>query len=243
MTLVLDLLLGLVFLLALIAGWRNGLPRELCAVGGLIGGLWAGLRLTGWALSFAPAMVQRFPFIHAVGFLLIFFVAYFLMQLLGLLASKMIEGKEPSSLSRALALVPGAIRGLGLVVVLAGGTALLAPKGNQVLGDSKVLPHLTPLVLQVARVLPEDIGGRLRRRWHALPFPGVPRVDPANDVEAARITLRALERTAQVLSPASALAAIEARLKIGATELGPERGEDSDHRHREERPRDAEEHA
>lgn len=192
MTLVLDLLLGLVFLLALIAGWRNGLPRELCAVGGLIGGLWAGLRLTGWVLALTPPMVQRFPFIHAIGFLLIFFIAYFLMQLLGLLASKMIEGKEPSSLSRALALVPGAVRGMGLVVVLAGGTALLAPKGNHVLGESKVLPHLTPVVLRVARILPEDIGGRLRRRWQALPFPGVPRLDPANDVEAERLNAEAV---------------------------------------------------
>ena len=184
MTLLLDVLLGIVFLLALLAGWKNGLIRELCAVGGLVFGIWAGLQFTAQLLALAPPAVQRFPYIHAVGFLVLFFFAYFVLQLLGLALSKMIEGKEPSALSRALALFPGAVRGGGLVLVLAGALALLAPKGNRVLAESHVLPILTPGVLRIAKVLPEDVGSRLRRRWQALPFHGAPRGDPADDVEA-----------------------------------------------------------
>ncbi|MCC7141190.1 MAG: CvpA family protein [Candidatus Eisenbacteria bacterium] len=200
MELVLDLLLGLVVLLALVASWRNGFMRELCAVVGLIAGVFGALHFTGMLLGATPPAVQRFPFIQVVAFLLLFFVAYFLFQLVGLALSTLVEGKEPSPLSRGLALIPGALRGFGLIVVLAGGLVMIAPQGNTVLGRSKVLPILRPGAMIVAKILPVDVAGRLRKRWQALPTAGKPPVtDPGKEVEATLLLTRGV-RSADGLS-------------------------------------------
>lgn len=166
----LDALLAIAFLLSLIAGWRNGFFRELFSILGLVAGVIGGFRLTAPLLAYLPENVRRVPGIHVVGFVILFFVLFFFLQLVGFALSRVVEGKDPPVLSRIFGVLLGALRGLALLVLLAAAVLLIAPIGSATLGRSRVLPYLTRPVLWSASLLPEDLSNRIVRRWQAIPF-------------------------------------------------------------------------
>ena len=164
-----DLLLILAFALTALAGLKNGFFRELFSLVGLLVGVAAGMRFTGPILNQLPDT----PFLHtelatAIVFLLVFLVAFALLVIGGNLLALVWEGKTPTMMSRLLGLGVGALRGTLLVTVLAGAIVLLAPWGSASLSDSRVLPFLSPGIEMGARLLPGDLGDRLRFHWDGL---------------------------------------------------------------------------
>jgi membrane protein required for colicin V production len=170
MTLAIDVLLVICFLLTLIAGVRNGFFRELFALAGLAVGVVLAMRFTPVLLAKLPHWFGRSTWGAVLVFLILFLVVSFAFTLTGRAFGAMWEGKNLSGASRALGLLLGAARGLCLVVVLAGALSLLAPPGSRWLGRSHVLPYLTPGVVKGAELLPRDLRAEVVRRWELLPF-------------------------------------------------------------------------
>lgn len=165
----LDLLLVLAFVLTAVAGLKNGFFRELFSLLGLLAGVSAGMRFTGPILGRLPeTSFLQTELATAIVFLLVFLVAFALLVLGGHLLAMVWEGKSPSMMSRLLGLGVGAMRGLLLVVVLAGAVVLLAPWGSASLADSRVLPYLGPGIEVGARLLPGELGERLRFQWDGI---------------------------------------------------------------------------
>lgn len=170
MTLFIDILLALCILLTMIAGVRGGFFRELFALMGVAGGAVAGLRFAPLALSKLPPFFQRSTAAWIMAFVLIFLAAYALASLIGAAFASLWEGKKPSGLSRGLGLVLGGVRGFTLVLFLAGAIALMAPAGSRHLGDSRILPHLSPGIVWASGILPAQARERLLEKWSRLPF-------------------------------------------------------------------------
>jgi membrane protein required for colicin V production len=174
MTILIDVLLVVCFLLTLIAGARGGFFRELFALLGVAGGVVAGLHATGLILHHLPGFLRNSTVGWVIAFVGVFLVTYLLANLIGMAFAALWEGKKPSGPSRALGLILGAGRGLILILFLAGTVVLLSPLGSHRLGRSRVLPWLTPEVRLAAKVLPPAARERLLYRWSRLPFTGDP---------------------------------------------------------------------
>jgi membrane protein required for colicin V production len=168
MTLAIDVLLVICFLLTMIAGVRNGFFRELFALAGLAVGVVLAMRFTPVIMAKLPHWLGRWGAVLV--FLILFLVVSFAFSLMGRAFGAMWEGKKPGAASRALGLVLGAARGVCLLIVLAGALSLLAPRGSPQLGRSRVLPYLTPGVVKGAGLLPRDLRADIVRRWELLPF-------------------------------------------------------------------------
>ncbi len=170
MTVLVDILLALAFVLTALAGLRNGFFRELFSLVGLVLGVVAGMRFTGdLAEQIGVSFIQT-EIGLAILFVALFLAVFALTVLAGGLLAHVWEGKSPGFPSRLMGLGVGALRGFLLVIVLAGALVLLADEGSTTLADSKVLPYLGPGVEAAASVLPNDIGHHLAERWSALPF-------------------------------------------------------------------------
>ncbi|MCA9729232.1 MAG: CvpA family protein [Candidatus Eisenbacteria bacterium] len=165
-----DILLVVAFALTALAGFRNGFFRELFSLLGMVGGVIAGMRLTGVVLDQIDV-----PFLHtelgtSLVFLLLFLLVFAAATILGGLLAMVWEGKSPTGSSRLAGLGLGALRGFLLVTVLAGALTLLSPFGSETLGQSRVMPFLSGGVQLGAGLLPDDLADRLLEYWNALPF-------------------------------------------------------------------------
>jgi uncharacterized membrane protein required for colicin V production len=171
MDLVIDILLAACFALTALAGVRNGFFRELFALGGLAGGLFGGLRLATPILDRAPEWARHSSLAWGVLFCTIFLAIYAAVAIGGKALALAWEGKKPSGPSRLLGLVLGALRGLALVLFLAGLLVMLAPPDRGPLARSRVLPRIDPALRGSVRlVLPPPAAARVLERWDRLPF-------------------------------------------------------------------------
>ncbi len=170
MVLVLDIVLGICFLLTVMDGARNGFFREIFSLAGLGVGLWAAIRFTGPIQQLLPDALSNARASGAVLFLLVCAAIMICFHLVGCAFAVMWEGRKPSPSSRIAGLVLGSARGLGLVLVLAAGLTLLFPPGSQFLGRSRLLPFLSPGIVWGTELLPRDLGDRILWRWGQLPF-------------------------------------------------------------------------
>lgn len=171
MPIAIDVALALCFLLTMVAGIQGGFFREVFALTGLAAGAWAGLRFTTALLASAPAFLRNSPLVWGVVFVLIVVLVLFLFSLVGRLFAAAWEGKKIPGLSRALGAGLGALRGLILVLVLAGVMVSLAPLGSRTLSGTRLLPWLGPVLRPAAAAaLPPPAARRLLDRWEAIPF-------------------------------------------------------------------------
>ncbi len=182
MTLIIDLLLVLCFLLTLASGLRGGFFRELFSLAGVAAGVAAGMHFTGMVAAKLPHLI-RGSIASAIVFLAVFLIVYAILSVTGIAFSALWEGRKPGGASRLLGAAMGAVRGLLLVLVLAGTMVLLSPAGSPRLARSKVLPRLTPAVTRGAVFLPQDVRVRLLERWGQLPFGRAP-IEQAKTHEA-----------------------------------------------------------
>lgn len=169
-TTLIDVLLGLSFVLTSLAGLRNGFFRELFSLVGLALGVIGAIRFTG------PSVAQiDLGFFHSelgatTVFVGIFLLVFVVTSIAGALLATLWEGKSPGLPSRGVGLLLGAFRGYLLVVVLGGAIVLLADEGSSTLARSRVLPWLGPGIAGGAALLPDDLDARLEQRWKAIPF-------------------------------------------------------------------------
>ncbi len=170
MAIALDLLLIVAFLLAIAAGWSNGAVREACSSAGLVAGVLGGLRFAPWALEQAPASMGKIPGADAVAFVAVFLGIFILALLVGSALAILVEGKKLSGPSRLLGLALGALRGLVLMLLLAGAVVMISPRGSTTLARSRVLPTLSSPMERALTLLPQTVRERFRLRWDAIPF-------------------------------------------------------------------------
>ena len=180
MPILIDVALVLCFLLTVAAGVRNGFFREIFALAGLVAGTVAGFRFTPLALAQGPGFLQSSSVVYGIVFAVILVLVLFLFTLFGRLFASAWEGKKVPGLSRFLGAGLGAVRGLILVLVLAGAMAVVSPVGSGTLAQPRVLPWLGPLLRPLAAaVLPPPATRHRVDRWQAIPFRhGPPRPVP-----------------------------------------------------------------
>ncbi|MEZ4651389.1 MAG: CvpA family protein [Candidatus Eisenbacteria bacterium] len=170
MATLIDILLGLAFVLTALAGLRNGYFRELFSLIGMALGVFAALRFTGPVADLIGVSFLRSEFGATILFVAVFIAVFVIASVVGGLLAGVWEGKSPGFASRAVGLLLGAFRGYLLVVVMGGAVVFLADVGSKSLATSRVLPWLGPGIRLGADVLPEDLGANLENRWESIPF-------------------------------------------------------------------------
>ncbi len=164
MALAVDIGLGLILLLSIIAGMRNGFADSLFSVASWLGGAILALYLPRAIVPHLPSGVRGFPGIAILTGVLIFLATFFVVRLLGVAVTG--NGKpKPGPIDRMLGLMIGIARGLIIGAIIASFLVAYLPPEGTVMRKSRALPLLLPAGRIVAGVAPEKIRGRMDQGW------------------------------------------------------------------------------
>ncbi|NAZ82746.1 MarP family serine protease [Kineococcus sp. R8] len=179
-SLVLDVLLVLLLLAQLVAGYREGLLVGLLSLVGLVGGAVLGITvLPGVVADWSPG-VQR-TLVVVVGTIALALVGRLLLGLVGLRVRRRVAWRPARAADALLGAVAGLVSTL-LVVWVVAGAARAAP----VASISTAVTGST-VVRTLDQVVPPQTSGVLRRFWAAAEASGFPRVFDGVDPEPIRV--------------------------------------------------------
>ncbi len=146
----LDIVMGLILLLAVIGGLRKGLARTGIGFAAVIVGLLCALWFYGYAAGFLGTFISSRPLANLVGFLAIFALVLALGGAVSWLAEKFLKFARLSWLNRLLGGAFGAIRGVVTCAVL---VLVLTAFCSKPPPHSVASSRLAPYVMGAARVM------------------------------------------------------------------------------------------
>ncbi len=169
----LDLILGLILIVALIRGIWTGFSKAVSTLLGAFLGLWV-------AIHYFPSLSLRLsPFIQdplwrpLVAFFLMFIIIYLAFVLTGLFVNRFLRTIKLGWVDRLMGAVVGLVKGLVLAGALAFLLTVLLPGNSPVLKGSLLYPRLASVAKLLGNFVPEEMKGRFMWKWRRLePKPG-----------------------------------------------------------------------
>ncbi len=162
-----DIGLGVLVVLSLLAGFKNGFVESLFSLAAWLGGILLGMHLAATVLARLPQVVQRIPGAAILIGVLLFLIAYALLKLLGAaMGSK--GGKEPGVGDRWLGGLFGLARGLFLSAAVASFLVAYIPPDGRIMRESRALPLLAPAGRFVAGMAPAELRAKMDAGWARL---------------------------------------------------------------------------
>lgn len=115
----LDIILGILLILAAIGGLRNGLVAELASLAALVLGIWGAIKFSGITADF---LVENFNFtsryLSIISFIVTFIVIVILVHIVGGVVGKIIETAHLGFLNRMAGLVFGVLKSALILSIL-----------------------------------------------------------------------------------------------------------------------------
>ena len=197
-SLVLDVLLVLLLLAQLVAGYREGLVVGLLSLVGLVGGAVLGITVLPGVVAGWSAGLQR-TLVVVVGTIALALLGRLLLGLVGLWVRRRVAWRPARTADALLGAVAGLVSTL-LVVWVVAGAARAAP----VASISSAVTGST-VVRTLDRVVPPQTSGVLSRFWAAAEASGFPRVFAGAEPEP----IRAVRAPASVVPDTAGLRAAQ----------------------------------
>jgi uncharacterized membrane protein required for colicin V production len=162
-----DIGLGLLAFLSLVAGWRNGFLDSLLSLAAYLAGIVAAVQLTPIISTHLPPWAERVPGSHIVLGVFLFLAAFFLVRLIGAWQASGKSGarKHQEFSDQALGALFGLARGLFLATAIASFLVAYLPRSGRVFQESKSLPLLVGPGRVVAKLAPEGLRSRMTAGW------------------------------------------------------------------------------
>lgn len=183
----LDIALLVILFFFFLRGIFRGFIKEITGIIGLVGGFML-------ASSYYPVMADQLkPFIQnlayrqAIGFEIIFLVAFFLISLIGLLLDKLIKLSVSAVANGLMGAVIGLIKGIVLAaVVLMATTAFIRPN-TPFFKDSITWPYMKAVTESLKEMVPPELKESLEQKAELLTDavkPKLPDITGGDDQEA-----------------------------------------------------------
>jgi membrane protein required for colicin V production len=164
MVILVDVGLVLVVLLSLIAGMRSGFVETLFSLAAWIGGIVIAIHVSRPLLDLMPESVQEIPgAIYVLG-VLVFLVAFALINLVGMLAGHRKERATQAG-DRILGGILGLARGIFLSAAIASLLVAFLPRDGEITRRSGTFRLLSPAGHVVAGLAPQWLRERMDEGW------------------------------------------------------------------------------
>lgn len=164
MVLAVDLGLGLVLLLSLLAGYRSGFLDTLVSLAAWVGGVFVAIYLGEPILQQLPERARSIPGTGVVLGVLLFLLTFAAIRLVGHAAGAG-EHEAKDAGDRFLGALVGAGRGILLAAAVACFLVAFLPPHGRVIRDSRALPLLAPAGRAVTHLAPESLRERMTEGW------------------------------------------------------------------------------
>jgi membrane protein required for colicin V production len=149
----LDVVLGLILIVSVIAAFRNGLTREIIRLAAVVVGFVLGLWFYGWAGGFLEPHLKSRQAAHFAGFAIVFCGVLLVGALLGFVLGKFLRVTGLSFFDHLLGAVFGVLRAALIAVVLV--TGLMAFSHGDAPPAAVAQSHLAPYLVGAADVAAE----------------------------------------------------------------------------------------
>lgn len=140
-------------------GVYRGLIKQVFSIAALIGGIAIGFILYDIAagLFMSMGLVENESIANVGGFIIVGFLAYIVIQILGWITAKLIGTMQLSWLNKAAGGVLGFIMGSMVSFLLVSGIGMYYPQEDSAVENSVLVPYLNQAYAAVKNSLPEDL--------------------------------------------------------------------------------------
>lgn len=115
----LDLILGILLLIAAINGFSKGFVEELAGLAGLVLGIWIAIHFSDMVANFlADSLHWNFKQLSIVAFVITFVIVVILVQIIGSVVNKMVKAVHLGFLNRLAGVILGLAKGALILSVL-----------------------------------------------------------------------------------------------------------------------------
>jgi len=160
-----DIAVYIIIIFFVVIGMTRGLVRQVFSIAALIGGIIIGLIFYDVfaAMFIKDNLVNNESIANVGAFLIVGFISYLLIQILGWLTTKVIGTLHLSWLNRMGGAVVGIIIGVIAAFLFVSTVTLFVTDKDQTVSNSTTIPYLNATYETIKNKLPEDLRASLIR--------------------------------------------------------------------------------
>lgn len=159
---ILDIIIIAVVGVCFIYGIFRGLIKEASSIIGVLAGFYAAYRYYALLSEQIAPWFTEANIASLVSFVVIFLVIFFLITFLGIMIRKALTVASMGWVDRVAGCIFGFVKGILLVAVLIIVLTAFLPRGNRILRESVLAPH----VMQIAEALVELVPADLKTKFY-----------------------------------------------------------------------------
>jgi len=152
-----DIGILVVFGYCLIRGFFKGFVREIFSLIGVIGGFYGASTYYPVVAKLLSRWIPGFPNLNVLSFLLILFVGFVVISLLGTAVKYLLTITFMGWIDRLFGVVTGSIRGVLVVSILLMAATAFVPDWKPLMEKSFLAPKITAAVNTVTQAIPKDM--------------------------------------------------------------------------------------
>ena len=161
----LDVFLGGMLVIFVCRSIWTGFSRSLASLLGVILGFWVAIhRFPSISLRLSP-WIQDEMWRSFISFLLIFFLVYLIIFIVGIMVQKMFKALRLGWIDRLLGAIVGLAKGLVLAGIIIFMLTIFLPSNSPLLRKSCLYPALSQVAQQMGLMVPGHLKGRFMLKW------------------------------------------------------------------------------
>ncbi|MEF3167873.1 MAG: CvpA family protein [Deltaproteobacteria bacterium] len=164
----LDILIGVIIVVAFVRGLWTGFSRSVSTLAGLVAGFWVAMHLFGPLSERLLFILSNEMWARVAAFVLVFLFVYLGFFLVGVVLQGFLRLIRLGWLDRIAGAGVGIAKGLVMVGVLLFVLTLFLPPKSDLLSGSVLYPRLVAVAQGLSALVPVEIRGQFLWRWRNL---------------------------------------------------------------------------
>ncbi len=164
----LDVILGFIFVIAIIRGLFTGFSRSVAGLLGVLTGFWLAANQYAFVSQRLEVFIKDQMWRDLLAFFLIFIVVYLAFAIFGIIIRGIFKVLSLSWMDRILGGGIGFLKGLLISATLIFILTLILPEKSPLLANSYLYPRVSNLARVMTDLVPEDVKAKFMWKWRKL---------------------------------------------------------------------------
>lgn len=154
---ILDIVIGIIFLISLIIGLLRGFVREVLSIVTWVASIWLGIQFYAIAGQYFRGILNNEILRDAAGFVVVFFGSLIVLSIISFLINKIVAKSGIKGTDRVLGSVFGLIRGVLVIALLVVVARSISLQNTDMWQSSQLIGFFEPTADALNAVLPERL--------------------------------------------------------------------------------------
>ncbi len=164
----LDVILGFIFIIAIVRGLFTGFSRTVAGIVGVLGGFWLAANQYSFVSQRLELFIKNPMWRDLLAFFLIFIVVYLIFAILGIIIKGIFRALSLSWMDRLLGGAFGFLKALLIAAILIFILTLVLPEKSPLLASSYLYPRISNIARIMTDFVPEDVKAKFMWKWRRL---------------------------------------------------------------------------